>query len=175
MFSAGDYVVYGGSDVCRVAHIGVPDMKPHRSTGKTYYFLEPVFYKGMIYAPTDTQVPLRAVIRRNEALALIESLPSLTSNACTSGDRKKLADHYERLLADGSCRAMAQTAKSIFLKYHVPGAKIKLPNSTEASYYKKTSELLLQELSVSLDEPIDAVQKRIEAVVSPDAEMRWTL
>ena len=49
MFSAGDYVVYGGSDVCQIVNIGVPELKFHQSTGKTYYFLEPMFYKGMIY------------------------------------------------------------------------------------------------------------------------------
>ncbi|MBQ2955207.1 MAG: CarD family transcriptional regulator [Clostridia bacterium] len=175
MFSSGDYVVYGDSDVCRITEIGVPDMKFHKSTGKQYYFLEPVFYKGAIYAPTDTQVAMRPVIGREEALCLIDALPAIEADACTSGDKKRMTEHYARLMEDHSCRALAQTAKSIFLKYHAAGMKNKLPNSTEASYYKKASELMLQELSVSLGEPVESVQKRIEAVVSPNEAMRWSL
>ena len=175
MYSVGDYVVYGDSDVCQVTDIGVPNMKFHQSTGKTYYFLETQFYKGVIYAPTDTQVAMRPVIGREDALHLIESMPSIESSICLSSDRKKLSEHYDALMDTHSCQALARTAKSIFEKYHVPGAKAKLPNSTEASYYKKASELLLQELSVSLGEPIEAVQKRIEQVVSPGTTMKWSL
>ena len=175
MYSLGDYVVYGDSDVCKVAQIGVPDMKFHKSTGKQYYFLEPQFYKGVIYAPTDTQVAMRPVIGREEALSLIDSMPAIESMPCASGDKKKMAEHYDHLMDAHTCFSLAQTAKSIYLKYHIAGTKAKLPNSTEASYYKKASELLLQELSVALGEPVDAVQKRIEKTVSSDEAMKWSL
>jgi len=175
MYSVGDYVVYGDSDVCRIVNIGVPDMQFHPSAGKSYYFLEPAFYKGVIYAPTDTQVSMRPVIGKEEALTLIFSLPEIESLPCVSGDKKKLNEHYNQLMAPHTCRALAQTAKSIYLKYHLPGSKLKLPNSTEAVIYKKASELLLQELSVSLGEPIGAIQKRIEQIVSPNEAMKWSL
>lgn len=175
MFSVGEYVVYNDSDVCRIVKIGVPDIKFHQSTGKTYYFLEPAFYKGAIYAPTDTQVSMRPVIAKEEALRLILSLPDVESIPCASGDKKKMTEHYNQMMAPHSCRALAQTAKSIYLKYRISGLKMKLPNSTEAIIYKKASELLLQELSVSLGEPVEAVQKRIEKIVSPDEAMKWSL
>ncbi len=175
MYSAGDYVVYGDSDVCKVEKIGVPDMKFHQSTGKIYYFLEPQFYKGVIYAPTDTQVPMRPVIGREEALRLIGSMPSIEASPCPMSDKKRMNDHYDQLMADHSSCSLARTAKSIYIKYHAAGLKTKLPNSTEASFYKKASELLLQELSIALDEPIEAVQKRIEQVVSPGEAMKWSL
>jgi len=175
MYSVGDYVVYGDSDVCQIDQIGVPEFKFHQSTGKQYYFLKPVFYKGAIFAPTDTQVSIRPIIGQEDALRLIESMPALSSCACTSGDKKKMIEHYDRLMGDHSCRALAQTAKSIYLKYHSPNAKTKLPNSTEAAYYKRASELLLQELAVSLGETTEAVQTRIEAVVSGNEPMHWSL
>lgn len=175
MFSVGEYIVYGSSDVCRIVNIGVPDMKFHQSSGKTYYFLEPAFYKGVIYAPTDTQVSMRPVLDKEEAISLIFSLPEIESTPCVSGDKKKMTEHYDQLMAPNTCRSLAQTAKSIYLKYHIPGTKMKLPNSTEAIIYKKANELLLQELSISLGEPIEAVQKRIEQIVSPDEAMKWSL
>lgn len=175
MYTVGDYVVYGDSDICQVTEIGVPDMKFHRSTGKTYYFLDPKFYKGVIYAPTDTQVSMRPVISREEALSLIASMPSIESRPCASGDKKKMIEHYDHLMKAHTCHSLAQTAKSIYLKYHVSGMKIKLPNTTEASFYKKACELLLQELSVALGEEIESVQKRIEGIVSPGEAMKWSL
>ena len=175
MYSIGDYVIYGDSDVCQVTQIGVPDMKFHKSTGKTYYFLETKFYRGVIYAPTDTHVAMRPVISREEALKLIESMPSIPCDPCAGSDKKKLIEHYDRLMDGHTCLALAQTAKSIYEKYHASGARIRLPNSTEAGFYKKASELLLQELAVSLQETIEEVQKRIEAVVSPGAAMKWSL
>lgn len=175
MYAVGNYVIYGDSDVCRIMKIGPGDMKPVRESGKTYYFLETMFYKGMICAPVDTRVPMRPVIGRDEALNLIGKLPSLRDEVCASSDRKKLADHYDTILEAHDSLSLARTAKAIYTKYHAPGAKSKLPNSTEAAYYKKAGELLLQELSIALDEPIEAVQKRVEAVVSPDAPMKWSL
>jgi len=175
MFSVGDYVVYGDSDVCQISSIGVPEMKSHQPDGKQYYFLEPKFYKGVIYAPTDTKVSMRPVISRGEALELIASMPCIESLPCASGDKKKMIDHYDHLMKAHTCHSLAQTAKSIYLKYHVSGMKMKLPNTTEASFYKKASELLLQELSVAIGESIADVQRRIERIISPNEPMKWSL
>jgi len=175
MFSIGDYVVYGDSDVCRVTEIGVPEMYAGRDGGRSFYFLETQFYKGMIYAPVDTQVPMRPVISREQALDLIAEMPELECSVCLVSDKKKMAEHYETLMDEHSCHSLARTAKSIYEKYHAAGAKGKLPNSTEAIYYKKASELLFQELSVALGESIPEVQARMEAVCSPDTAMKWSL
>lgn len=175
MYSIGDYVVYGDSDICRVTEIGVPEMNKNRGDGRLFYFLETQFYKGMIYAPVDTTVPMRLVIKREEALELIETMPFLTSDICLVSDKKKMIEHYDALMDEHTCRSLARTAKSIFEKYHTSGSRNKLPNSTEAMYYKKASELLFQELSVALNESVSEIQARIEAVCSPNEAMKWTL
>lgn len=175
MFAAGDYVVYGDSDVCRIAEIGVPEMHRTRQPERQYYFLETQFYKGVIYAPVDTQMPIRPVISRESALELIASIPDIRVEVCTLSDRKRLAEHYDQLMSDHSSLSLLRTVKSIYEKYHAPGVRAKLPNTTEASYYKKAGDLLLQELSVALCEPVEAVQSRIEAVCSPEAPMKWSL
>ena len=73
-----------------------------------------------------------------------------------------------------TCEAMARTAKSIFLKYRT-ATRTKLPNSTEAAFYKRACEAMLQELSAALGESIETVQRRVELVLSPDEPMKWTL
>lgn len=162
MYRIGDYIIYGDCDVCRITNIGVPQIYMKSSPNRPFYFLETQFYKGMIYAPIDTQVPMRPVISREEALQLIEKMPELDGCASPLSDKKKLAEHYDALMAPHTCESLARTAKSIYEKYHAPGAKTRLPNSTEASYYKRASELLLQELSIALNEPVSDVQRRIE-------------
>ena len=169
----GDYVVYGEVDICRVVKIGVPEIRP--GADRPHYFLETQFYKGMIYAPTDTRVPMRPVISREEALSLISGMPAIECEISLSSDRKKLAEHYDALLAPHTCAALARTAKSIYEKYHGGSARGKAPNSTESAYYKKASELLLQELSVAPGEPVERVQRRIEERLSPGEAMRWSL
>ena len=49
MFKAGDMVVYGGTDVCRVLGVLIPEFAKKRGT--EYYELEPVYESGTIYAP----------------------------------------------------------------------------------------------------------------------------
>lgn len=162
MFRIGDYVIYSDSDVCRVTEIGVPAIHMTTGTDRIFYFLETQFYLGMIYAPVDTQVPMRLVIGREEALRLIDRMPEMESFVCPLSDKKKLAEHYDALMAPHTTESLARTAKSIYEKYHGSGAKTRLPNSTEATYYKKANELLLQELSIALGEPVADVQARIE-------------
>lgn len=174
MFSIGDYIVYNGSDICRVKNIGRPDTRAARMLKADFYFLETQFPTGMIYIPVTTKIPMRAVITKEEALTLIARLPDLETAPCASSDKKRLSEHYSALTESADCESMARTAKTIYLKYH-QGGRTRLPNSTEAMYYKRASDLLLQELSVSLGESIEDVQKRIEAVCSPDAAMKWNL
>ncbi len=177
MFAVGEYVIYGDSDLCRVEQIGVPQLHAANPVQRDYYFLSPVFYKGMIYAPIDTPVAMRPVIGREEALALIDGLPALEANPLFTSDRKKLSDHYNALLAPHTCESLAHAAKSIYKKYHGAAAtpRGKLPNATEATIFKKVTELLLQELSVALDEPIEAVQARIETACPEAAPIKWSL
>lgn len=162
MYSVGDYVVYGDSDICKVTEIGVPELHRKTHTDRQFYFLETQFYRGMIYAPVDTQVSMRPVISREEALKLIDRMPEIQIDVSTLSDKKRLAEHYDALMAPHTSESLARTAKTIYEKYHSAGAKAKLPNSTEAMYYKKANELLLQELSLALEEEISEVQRRIE-------------
>ena len=128
------------------------------------------FHQGSMLEPATHEEDVETMPSAHDlCLPDIESLP------CASGDKKKMTEHYNQMMSPHTCRSLAQTAKSIYLKYHVSGLKMKLPNSTEAIIYKKASELLLQELSVSLGEPIEAVQKRIEQIVSPGEAMKWSL
>ena len=76
MFAAGDLVVYGGEGVCRVERIG-PSGLAYDDGTRLYYHLTPLYRSGTVMTPVDTGVLMRSVITREEALALIASIPSL--------------------------------------------------------------------------------------------------
>ena len=77
MFQAGELVVYGSTGVCRVEDFAGLD-GPGEDRGKRYYLLKPLWQDGVIYAPMDSEkVPMRPVISRTEAEALIDELLTL--------------------------------------------------------------------------------------------------
>ena len=62
MFKVDELVMYGGTGVCKVIEIGRPDFS---DDDRLYYFLEPVYQSGMIYAPVDSErVVMRPLISK---------------------------------------------------------------------------------------------------------------
>lgn len=164
MFNIGDYVAYADDGVCRITGVGRLSIHSSYAARQSYYTLKPLFYQGTIYAPVDGSAPIRPVIGREAARQLLRRLPDLPGVPSYASDKKQLTDHYRKLLEPGTCEAFAQTAKGIYEKYHAPGKQRKLPNAVEMQYFKRATELLVQELSVALDEPMDSIQAQIEQV-----------
>ncbi len=163
-YRVGDYVSYGDDGVCRVDAVGPLTISSRYAAAQTYYTLKPLSYKGIIYAPTAGGAPIRPLITPEEARALLLRLPQLPGGVSYAGDRRQLADYYRRQLREGTCEAFARTAKGIYEKYHAPGRASRLPNEVEMRYFKLAAELLVQELSIVLDQPQADIQARIETI-----------
>ena len=73
MYHTGEFIVYGTSGVCEVTAVGQPAFA--RDEGRLYYTLTPVYGTETIYIPVDSPVFMRPVISREQAEALIESIP----------------------------------------------------------------------------------------------------
>lgn len=163
MFQAGDYVIYGDSGLCQVEQIGVPDFDTFGS-GKAYYFLRSQEDGSRIYTPVDTRMPLRAPITREEAEALLSSLPQLDVKTPTGRDRKSIQQHYQELLRPHTCVSLAVTVKSIYARHHgVPGRM----SGAEESVLKKSEHQLCAELaaalSLSYDDARELLMKALRA------------
>lgn len=70
MFQVGDYIAYNEEGMCRVEDIGALSI-PSADPDRLYYFLRPVTGDGRIYVLTDTPLPMRPVLNREEALVRI--------------------------------------------------------------------------------------------------------
>ena len=76
MYPEGTLLVYGRNGVCKVLSVGEAPFRgadPHR----LYYTLSPLYGNETIYVPVDTRVLLRPILTREEAEALIRSIPSI--------------------------------------------------------------------------------------------------
>jgi hypothetical protein len=96
--------------------IGIPEGFPAGAADVQYYHLTPVYGSGTIYIPVTSNVFMRAIITKEEALNLIASIPSIEENPDYSNDYKTLADHYQALLDTHDCYALVQLIKNIYCK-----------------------------------------------------------
>ena len=116
MFQPGELLVYGTTGVCRVEEITAPDFT-RADRGRQYYLLRPLYQDGVIYAPVDSgKVPIRPVISREEAEALIDLIPSVRAEVCHAPTMQALAQHYQSAVRSHNCRELLELTMSIYRK-----------------------------------------------------------
>ena len=82
MFNVGQKIVYGENGVCTVEKIEPLGMTG-ASRDKLYYHLTPLIGSGTYFAPVDSLAYMRPVMSREEADALIDSMPGIEPAATT--------------------------------------------------------------------------------------------
>lgn len=171
MFEAGSYIIYGTKGVCKVEAIGtlnLPGVDGHR----LYYTLSPVNERnGTIYTPVEnSKVAMREVISREDALALIEEIPSIESLWITNErEREQL---FQKALLTCDCREAIKIIKTLYLKKQQRLAAGKNATAMDQKYLQYAQEQLYGELAIALDmdknqvenyitESIDGVKEQI--------------
>ncbi|MDO4546799.1 MAG: CarD family transcriptional regulator [Clostridia bacterium] len=161
-YEIGQYVVYGDDGVCRVVDIGKPDM-PHLDAAEQFYFLKPLDYDGMIYAPVSSASHMRPVMEAGRAARLLDEIKIMNCDAVVCRDKKQMQAQYESMLAKDDCEAYARTVKSIYTKRgNCPSSKKKL-SLMEEQLLKRIERSLVSELAVALNMPAETVRKRLES------------
>lgn len=105
-FNIGDYVVYGGYEICRI------EEKVKRcfdgTTPREYYKLIPVYSKGSTYyIPSDDyEEKIRRLLSKEEIYALIEEMPNAEAQWCEDRNQRKnqfisvlKSDNYHELIS----------------------------------------------------------------------------
>ena len=161
MFQPGELLVYGTTGVCRVEEITAPDFT-RADRGRQYYLLRPLYQDGVIYAPVDSgKVPIRPVISREEAEALIDLIPSVRAEACHAPTMQALAQHYQSAVRSHNCRELLELTMSIYLKQRQAEAQKRRLGMVDERYMKQAERLLYGELAAALDIPYEEVQPYI--------------
>ena len=160
MFQVGDYVAYNEEGVCRVVDIVALSM-PSADPDRLYYFLRPVSGDGRIYVPTDTPLPMRPVLNREEALTLIRRMPGIAADINRFSNKRMLEEHYRELMKPHTPEALVRTIKSAYEKRWQAGGKSRALNATDEYYRKRAEALLYPELAMALGIPADRVEQFI--------------
>ncbi|MDO4355946.1 MAG: CarD family transcriptional regulator [Clostridia bacterium] len=160
MYQVGDYVVYNEEGVCYVANVGKLSM-PSADKNQQYYFLKPLSGDGKVYVPVDTTLPMRPVLNREQALALIQEIPGIVADINRFNNKRVLEEHYRAMMKPHTPEALVKTIKSVYEKRWGAGEKPKALNATDEYYKKRAEAMLYQELALALNIPVDQVERFI--------------
>lgn len=173
MFQPGELLVYGTTGVCRVEGVTrLNQTGPDRN--RQYYVLKPLLQDGVIYTPVDNQkVPVRSVISREEAEALIDLIPTIQAEACRAPTLQALAQHYQEAVRSHDCRDLIELMMSIYTKRQQAEAQNRRLGMVDERYMKQAERLLYGEFSAALDLSFDEVQpyiaRRVAQAQPPEA------
>ena len=158
MYQTGDLILYGGTGVCRVTDIVT--QKPSRTEPeKQYYVLTPLYQAGTITTPVENgKVFTRPVISRDEAISLIDQIPTIQAEAYHNQNLQQLENHYKAKLESHDCMELLCLTMSAYRKKEErERAKLKF-GAVDRRYMERAENLLYGELAVALDIAKDSVR-----------------
>ena len=153
MFSVGDKIIYGENGVCTVESIG-PLAMSGAPKDKLYYYLSPLIGSGTYFTPVDSSAFMRPVMSRDEAEALIDSMPGIQPAVCNDNRFNHVDAFYKELFKQHSCEALVSIVKGLRSRM----AEKKTKSSRAEATMKRAKDILHGELSVALDMDIKDVE-----------------
>jgi CarD family transcriptional regulator len=165
MFAIGDYVIYGDTGVCRISNITKLDLAC-ADKDILYYVLNPLYDKGVIFAPKDNgALRMRHIIAKEEAERLIDMIPAIQAEAYHNSALRELSDHYRNIIKTSDCAELIEMTMSIYAKKiqrEEGNAKLGL---IDQKFMKQAESFLFGELAIALDIPREDVREYIESKV----------
>ncbi len=158
MFAVGDQIIYGGMGVCVVEAIE-QRRQPHSREEYSVYCLRPLYQKCSVTTPTDNdKVFMRPVITREEAMELIDAIPTVRAEPYHNKVLRQLSDYYESRIKRYDCSELVELTMSLYAKRREAEEQKKKFGALDERYMKRAEELLFGELAVALELPKEEVQ-----------------
>lgn len=161
MYSVGELLVYGGTGVCRVE--AIEDKPQPGGETRQFYLLRPLYQSGTISVPVDGKVFMHPVISREEAEALVSSMPGMRPESIHERNFTQLAARYQELLCSHSCSDLAGMLVSIRAKKRAAESAGRRFGQVDARFMKRAETLLYGELAAALGIGFDEVEGYITA------------
>ena len=155
MFTVGDMIVYANSGVCKVEGIT-------KKFDKDCYILDPLYEDGIIYVPVDTKLFMRKVITKEEAMALIDSIPDIDEEMCDETRSNDIKKFYSSLIDEHTLVGLVKTIKSVNNKNK---ARNKI-GQVDRRYMKRAEQTLYGELACALDIPYEEIKTYVKKHLS---------
>ncbi len=150
MLAKGEYIVCGNKGVCMVEDITTVNMEGV-DRGKLFYLLRPVCSKtSTVYIAVDNNTSsIRKILTREEALALIDSLPMI-GFLCISDDKNAEAV-YKESVHKNDIVELIKIIKTSDLRRQERLRQGRKAVAVDDKYFKMACDYLFNELSVCLD------------------------
>lgn len=166
MYKIDELIMYGSTGVCRVSEIGKPSFVDEKDEN-LYYFLEPLYQSGIIYAPVENaKVFMRPVITEEEANDLIDGIPEIHTEIYKNCSMQQLTKQYQSILDTHMCSELLKLTKSIREKGLEAMKNKKSLGQIDKKFMKKAEELLFGEfaavLHIEKDEVGEYIKNRLE-------------
>ena len=141
--------MYGGSGVCIIEGIGVPDIRGIDST-RQYYLLKPIYTQdSTIFSPVDnSRVVMRKLISKEEAQELIAQIPDI--DTIWDDNEKVREEKYLEALHSYSCYEWIRIIKTLNLKIEDRVQHKKNSGEKDQRYLRMAEDLLYGELAIPL-------------------------
>lgn len=153
MFAVGEKIIYGENGVCTVVKIAPLDMSG-ASQDKLYYHLAPYVGSGTYFAPVDSGAFMRPVMSREQAEALIDSIPGIEPAICSDNRFNHVDAFYKELFKKHSCEALVSIIKGLRERMN----ERKTKSSRAETTMKRAKDILHGELAVALEMEIADVE-----------------
>ena len=121
-------------------------------------------WDGVYFAPVDSGAFMRPVISREEAEALIDSIPNIEPAICRDNRFNHVDAFYKELFRQHSCEALVAIVKGLHLRM----SEKKTRSSRAESTMKRAKDILHGELSIALGMEFTEVEGYIRDRLEPD-------
>ena len=172
IYNIGDYIIYGKRGICVVKDIGYPElMSVHEllsiDNAQLYYTLVPVYTTETIYTPVDTSIFMRAAINYDEAINLIQQIPTIENTMDTALDisTKELPFFYNSLIDTHDCKDLVRLIIMVYAKTQKAVQEKKKLGQIDQNFMRDAEDILYGELSIALGISKERVPVFIEEMI----------
>ncbi len=160
MFKCGDLIVYGNNGVCCIEEIA-PLESETANKDKLYYVLKNLTSNGVAYIPVDSNVYIRPIMSKSEAVALVEKIPTVTTEAFKTVPPRELQKVYRDVLNFHDNIKTLSLIKHLRLTAKKKQALKKKLSATEERFLEQALKIIGSELSAALEIPMDEAKNCI--------------
>ena len=153
MYKVDEIIVYK-KEVCKIRKI-----KEKYLQNKDYYIMSPLEDPSLVINVTvDNTKDIRSVITKEEAESLIAKIPTIE---LLNSDSKNIETEYKQLLNEDNLENLVKIIKTTYLRNYERTKTKKRISEVDQTYFNKAETRLYNELSISLNLPLEEVKEYI--------------
>jgi CarD family transcriptional regulator len=161
-YEIGEMVVYPSLGICEVtdnaAHVDLLG-KPE----ETYYVLSPLIERlGKAYVPVSREDTIRPILSREEALLVLEQIPSIEVDDFQDTNSRLVEDHFRQILKQNDCLQALMVAKT--MQHRIAQQKNRQRGGSSSTYKRLLDEAERRaygELSVALGVSRESIAAKV--------------